>query len=409
MIDNDIPLDQIFIRQYTRIVGIAILYYDYLVTFDDEVQYIWRYKGSSLWLFYINRYFSLVAIIPELAISFPSILGTDEACHQFTAYSQIIIVVAQLIVSVVLLLRTFALYDRSWRILGLMLSVGIPLVGFIIWSIAIQETGLSSIYMGCTVAGTPKSQFYLSIAWMALILFDILIFLLTIMKTYQERRTCHSAILGRMGSLIDLIYKDGAIYFGIMASVNIANTITFYTLPPALQACLSRLASSISVSLITRLILNLRKQAFTRTIETGLDPRMSLNFSDVCVNPEIEMPVNHPCEKAALEAKAPLMVISGLNEDSRNEARWSSWIGLCWIVIFAHSIVPASEGWAKLGRMSGRVVRRITVLSDGCWCFLLAEGPPWMHPVSLIYENSSCRLPYFSCAICLVAVHPMLL
>ncbi|KAI0791993.1 hypothetical protein C8Q75DRAFT_614677 [Abortiporus biennis] len=289
---------------YTRIVGIAILYYDYLVTFDDEVQYIWRYKGSSLWLFYINRYFSLVAIIPELAISFPSILGTNEACHQFTAYSQIIIVVAQLIVSVVLLLRTFALYDRSWRILGLMLSVGLPLVGFIIWSIAIQETGSSSIYMGCTVAGTPKSQFCtsahqhlqlgfhvpridLSIAWMALILFDILIFLLTIMKTYQERRTCHSAILGRMGSLIDLIYKDGAIYFGIMASVNIANTITFYTLPPALQACLSRLASSISVSLMTRLILNLRKQAFTRTIETGLDPRMSLNFSDVCVNPEI--------------------------------------------------------------------------------------------------------------------------
>jgi len=50
----------------------AILYYDYLLTFRDEVEYFWKRSGRSLVavLFYISRYFALLGNVPVLVFRF---------------------------------------------------------------------------------------------------------------------------------------------------------------------------------------------------------------------------------------------------------------------------------------------------------------------------------------------------
>ena len=55
----------------------AILYFDYLITFGDEVRFCWRRRPTSATiLFFVNRYLSLVGNVPVILQSFRS---WDEA------------------------------------------------------------------------------------------------------------------------------------------------------------------------------------------------------------------------------------------------------------------------------------------------------------------------------------------
>ncbi|KAI0791992.1 hypothetical protein C8Q75DRAFT_805038 [Abortiporus biennis] len=266
---------------YIQLVDFTVAYYDYLLTFNDEVCYIWGCKGSILWIFYINRYFSIFALIPSLIGLFPSAsLYSENVCSGFAVYEEATLVMAQMITSVALLLRTFALYRRSRKILTGILSIGLPLIGLISWSVAdqtVESHPTSTFSIGCLVIEAPyEVQSHLGFAWIALIIYDVLIFVLTIAKTCKERNLSYNAVFGHVGGLTDLIWRDGAVYFAIMAVFNTANTVTFFIG----SGSLSRTASSVSVSLISRLIINLRKQYFSRmqTIGTLPDSQMSMLF-----------------------------------------------------------------------------------------------------------------------------------
>ncbi|KAH8826687.1 hypothetical protein DL96DRAFT_1603814 [Flagelloscypha sp. PMI_526] len=58
-----------------------------------------------------------------------------------------------------------------------------------------------------------------------------------------------------------VMLRDGAVYFLVMIVANAANVATFYTLGPRLRGNLSTMASSISVTMTSRLILNLHQNA----------------------------------------------------------------------------------------------------------------------------------------------------
>jgi len=61
-----------FVRQTTNYVGLAgftMLVYDHIITFEDEVKYIWKAKDKTkiiLWLFFINRYLTPFGFIINL-------------------------------------------------------------------------------------------------------------------------------------------------------------------------------------------------------------------------------------------------------------------------------------------------------------------------------------------------------
>ncbi|KAF8874537.1 hypothetical protein BD779DRAFT_251463 [Infundibulicybe gibba] len=62
-------------------------------------------------------------------------------------------------------------------------------------------------------------------------------------------------------TLITLLLRDGAIYFAVMALSNLANILTFYLCGPFLRGGLSTFSTSISVTIMSRLILNLHETA----------------------------------------------------------------------------------------------------------------------------------------------------
>lgn len=48
---------------YPAFLRLGILYYDFALTFGDEMKYVWQQpKSGASWLFIINRYFSFFAV-----------------------------------------------------------------------------------------------------------------------------------------------------------------------------------------------------------------------------------------------------------------------------------------------------------------------------------------------------------
>jgi len=121
-------------------------------------------------------------------------------------------------------------------------------------------------------------------AWEALFVYDLLIFSLTLRKTWKARKD-HS-ITGINVPLISLILRDGAIYFAVMALCNLSNILTFYLCGPFLRGGLSTFASSISVTMMSRLMLNLHETAelgIMSTTEQTMDIAYSMQ-NDTSLN-----------------------------------------------------------------------------------------------------------------------------
>ncbi|KAL4244460.1 hypothetical protein ABKN59_008691 [Abortiporus biennis] len=260
---DEITNQQIYTHNYLYILGASILYYDYFLTFSDEVKYVWGHPVRLHWMFYVNRYFSILA---DLAVSVSTFLpfSSFKACRTYSTFRELMLVIAQIFVGVILGWRTYALYGRSKPIAALLFTVAGAVVALGIWSVLTQEPGPANITMGCQFTETAASGIRIAGGWEGLMMFDLVIFLLTLLKTLQTRRETfvdESYDRGRFDSVVELILRDGAIYFAVMGCANVTNAITFYALPLELQGGVSTFSSSLSVTLTSRLMLNLRKEA----------------------------------------------------------------------------------------------------------------------------------------------------
>ncbi|KAG6906442.1 hypothetical protein DXG01_013925 [Tephrocybe rancida] len=120
---------------------------------------------------------------------------------------------------------------------------------------------------------SPDPPFHRAIrlagAWEALFVYDSILFTLTMVKTWKNRSefTLNPSQSGTV-SIIYLIFRDGAIYFAVMALANLANILTFYFCGPFMRGGLSTFASGISVTMMSRLMLNLHENADTGIYST---------------------------------------------------------------------------------------------------------------------------------------------
>jgi len=261
---------------YFYFLGVAILYYDHLLTLGAEVVYIWsRPKTLSSYWFFLNRYLAFSSSIPITVFYFISF--NAESCRKYAFFRQIVLVVQEFGVGILLALRVYALYDRSRRILIILCCVAIIISGICGWSLTGQKStpAPEDGGLGCFISLSKASAIHIASAWEALFVYDIFVFSATIFRTYHLRfryRISASDI-----PITALILRDGAMYFAMMALVNLSNIITFYVGDPFFKGCLSGFASSVSVTMMSRLMLNLHEVADVGLYSTG-GPTETLDF-----------------------------------------------------------------------------------------------------------------------------------
>jgi hypothetical protein len=237
---------------------LTILIYDHLLTLGTEAKYIWsrRLRPSTCW-FLAVRYAGLAASITISVFYFGDL--SHESCVKLQLGWEALLVLQEVLVECTLGLRVFAMYGLNIWILICMLIPGGLSASLALWAIAkygtpqmLSAPGLS----GCHTAIPRSSAFRLAGAWEAQLACDTLVFALTIRRAYVERTSPLYT-----GSLIEKMLTDGGMYFGIIVIANLANLLTFYIGDVLLSGFLSWFTTSLSVTLLSRLMLNLHEAA----------------------------------------------------------------------------------------------------------------------------------------------------
>ncbi|KZV68351.1 hypothetical protein PENSPDRAFT_610098 [Peniophora sp. CONT] len=253
----------VWIHGCLELAALAILYHDYFLTLPREIDRIWRSPLSRPSLvFYLNRYVPVLGDIVITVYSFSDFASEETTCRQFALARQILLLFSQSIVCILLAMRIIALYNRSKGIAVFVIGSGVVLLGIACWSVTGGRSFVLEDVPGCHVGMDYYTGSHIAVAWIAQAAFDMIIFGLTVYRTLQTRRFHDGRGLLLSGSgLLDLVWRDGAIYFVTMALANVANIVTFYLLTDGLRGVLSTFAGCISVTMMSRLMLNLYEAA----------------------------------------------------------------------------------------------------------------------------------------------------
>ncbi|KAH8813515.1 hypothetical protein DL96DRAFT_1716424 [Flagelloscypha sp. PMI_526] len=229
MSDFEDEVNMITIEAYLRTFSVAMLLYDHLLTFSDEILYIWtpRWNKSTL-LFSLNRYIGL--IMNGLTLTFTHWnLRTSGNCVNADTFTQVSLIPVQCLACLIISLRVYALYGRSKRVMWCLLAYFSAGFGLCAWALSRQslvEAGVAHIKRGlCHVSIDRPTAVRLAISWEALFTYDTTIFILTFHKSWKAR---HSVVTAKSASFIGVFIRDGAIYFMLIALANLANILTLY-------------------------------------------------------------------------------------------------------------------------------------------------------------------------------------
>ncbi|KAG0702189.1 hypothetical protein DFH29DRAFT_875356 [Suillus ampliporus] len=265
---TDSEAQQMLLCIYAILAGNSILIYDHMVTLPEEVAFIWcRPKALSAMLFLVNRYVALLGNICALVMDFLPI--SDEL-----AGSQRISV------------ELFEIYASQTTAPVVSRNHGLP-----------KRLLACMIIIMVALGGGASAGTFGHFSSNATILPGVGCY-----ETYTAQMICKTRGLLRSSLatrryIIDIIFHDGAMYFGAMVLCNIPNILTYYinqSGSAATAGMLSTFTSCMSVTLISRLMLNLHKSVGVGVFSTSTwDDDNTLPVLTTRVNVQLAISSHH--------------------------------------------------------------------------------------------------------------------
>jgi len=255
-------LEHLRIVTYFNVASAALLIYDYFLTFTREVTLIWPAQWNLMKvLFLLTRYLPFIdawILVYNHLQRHPNV----ETCYQIFKAASWLFYVGTALPEIILTLRTWAVWNRDWR-----LTIGLPIlfvccwgpiIGFIIVfvkSLAFMPL-TSPALLGCLVI---KGSHIITLCWTLLLVYEFAIFLLMLIKGIQCYRN------GGSSGLFRVVYRDGLIYYLYLFAFSLTNVIVVATVPPDLQVVLVLTERVLHPILGCRVILDIRNQVSNKT------------------------------------------------------------------------------------------------------------------------------------------------
>ncbi|KAF9449493.1 hypothetical protein P691DRAFT_727899 [Macrolepiota fuliginosa MF-IS2] len=259
--------------KYFQLAAFVMLVYDHCLTFAQEVERIWKHRlSAAAVLFLVNRYATLAQFIIVL-VAFHEPQWVGKRCSRFVLFEGMTTVGILAVGQLIMILRVYAIYDRSTRILVFLLmlwlaQIVISFVGLRTGYVAPLPKGLT----GCILTG---SDVLFPSVWIAPIITDSTIFLLTIYRTKHYLHHLLSPFMSEAAAkAIMILVRDGTMYFFLIMLSNLMNGLIFFLAPPDLKAIGASFSQLLTCTIISRLVLNLRsisRDGMHTTMEPGAD------------------------------------------------------------------------------------------------------------------------------------------
>ncbi|EMD36245.1 hypothetical protein CERSUDRAFT_95589 [Gelatoporia subvermispora B] len=189
-------------NRYLAIVALAILCFDYCLTFTQEVELFWgtcTFSFASA-LFIVNRYLPLLGSVPVI-------------------------------------FEFFGRMPESWPVFVGESSDSMP--------------SSFTLRYGCDLSLTEEQGRHFVGPWSVVLTFDTVVFGLTMLRGIRVRGLWDA-------SIFRIFLRDGLLYYATMVVVNIVNILTILLPPPEQKGLLTTFGNVVSSVLMTRLMLNLR-------------------------------------------------------------------------------------------------------------------------------------------------------
>lgn len=293
------------IHNYIEMISVVILWWDHIISFPLEVTSIWkRPKTLISWIYLVNRYLASISRIAFFVINWEKL--SNSACKTTSLLNQILLFFNQAMICLLLLIRVYAIYARDRRILYLFATMCTVMLTATILSLVKQRSSMQTRLSGCKLAHTESNAIRLAVPWECMLVYDAVVLLLTIIKTYSLAATRAKVSLATNGVHIPtIVLRDGILYFVGITVSNAINIMFFYYPPPLLKGALSTLNSVINITLVSRMVLNLRDSATQSEVETQVTAQSwgNLNFASRGTFRDMQLETVLDISRAALATK----------------------------------------------------------------------------------------------------------
>jgi len=224
---------------YSYVAALSFLAYDVILSLGQEIKYIWGAKLSPVTaLYFIVRYYGLLNLIAIVGVDTSTNLSVP-VCQQYFKWTipggpSLFIV----ILDGILLLRVYALYNRSKRVLLILLVLVIGDFASALYATITLANDLASgviampaPWQGCA-AKVPQMTFVLT-AYVPNFTLSLLFLGMTLWKLIQNHQRIYGKLTwknlrttGNISPLLFAFVRDGSFFFAL------ASTATFIGLLP---------------------------------------------------------------------------------------------------------------------------------------------------------------------------------
>ncbi|KAL0948995.1 hypothetical protein HGRIS_009094 [Hohenbuehelia grisea] len=250
-------LHRLQIITYLHVCCTGLLIYDYLLTFADEIRYVWNAPWNlGKILFFLTRYPVFVdtslTLYREPSWIFSFILAMRVSFQRM-------IIVGIVIAEVIMTIRVWALWGRT-RPVGILLSI-IAVASVVASAVAFVKFHSSQTFIpmdtisphipGCFPESGNNVVF---VDFAVLMGYETIILVMTLIKGFQHFRHGSS-------SFITTFFRDGVMYFAFLLAISFINVVVLLTQPREYANLLTSLQRSLHSMLSARILLHLRQDS----------------------------------------------------------------------------------------------------------------------------------------------------
>jgi len=260
---------------YAQLASLALVLYDYFLTFPMEVELIWKRRWSiSTGLYIINRYSGIFALSFNTAVYINNTFS-DNFCFHWVRYEVGSSIIAFWLVDIILAFRVWALWGKSKRVLFFICLLFSMSVGACVTVTTLVFRHITVLHRpgpfasGCYPLGFPTYTYAIAIPELGN---SGILLVLTLFRTVQSVR------MGRRNApMLTLFIRDGVLYYLCIMLLILMNAFAFSSF--AITAAASGLLVALPCSLGSRILLNIRHQIlFPKTQGASVHTLATMQF-----------------------------------------------------------------------------------------------------------------------------------
>ncbi|KAH9950928.1 hypothetical protein B0H21DRAFT_408752 [Amylocystis lapponica] len=251
----------IFVTQVHFCAMYAVVIWDWVIALPREWRFIWRTNWTPVKISYLFCRYWVLAVVPYLLWAFCA-NHTLETCQRVYRIPVSLALWNQVAAECILLIRTYAFFNRNIYILILLVSALSGVIAYQLWVATSQMLLLPYVtappleaFGPCLPMSRPHSADLLGF-FIAPLGYDTMVTVMTVTKAIAIRRRSG----GPSSRLIQTFLREGIFYYMLISVANLVNGI-FYLQPHAVMSAICiPLSVMLSPVLACRLVLDLRER-----------------------------------------------------------------------------------------------------------------------------------------------------